>query len=538
MKALALAMLAILALAFQVEPGPSAVVVLVDTDGPVADPVAAAHLREHVLGDLDLHTDPLYYDLRATTLSLVSTDARDSFRRTIFTFEPPSYGGISVSFVEATEIFRKNEAVRDSVIRRECARVRLDSCGGAVHQAAMLVLAETETTSGRKLQSIADVASRHPRGTLVLVTAGWPYRDEERLGFDHVLAQIRAAAVRIVVLRTPSAVRYGGLVKDASETLTSSLQATWVELSGDKDISRTRAALAHLYPAELLPTKPLHISGVIGLGDINQGSEAATVDEVVERAVAYVGRFEREFSSIIWRERYAQEDRVRRQFKASGASFWTLANRRVLESELLFVWLPVDASWIAVRDVIAVDGKVVPVDRRRLPPLLAAPSISVSQLRRLASENGRFNVGRIVHTFNEPTLALLFLDDNYRHRFRFARRGERPGEQHNRVEIYEFLEHATPTVIRDGDRDVPVRGTFWIDPDTGSVLRTILEVLNPPARLQGRMTVEYGRHPRFEVLVPIQMQETYSSPDEQVTAHATYSDFKRFETGARLIAPK
>lgn len=391
--------------------------------------------------------------------------------------------------------------------------------------------------SARKLRWVAGVASQHAGGSLVVLTAGWPYRDENRLGFDGVLDQIRTAAVRMVILHVPSAIRYGGLVKDAAETLATRLPAVSAELSREEDIPRVRVELASLFPPEPLATRPFLASGLIELPAARQTVTARQVDDVLDLASAYVARFERAFSSIIWRERYSQEERVRRRFEASGGSFWIVAGRRTLDSELLFVWLPVDASWIAVRDVIAVDGQAIPVDRRRLPPLLTASSLSVSQLRQLASENGRFNVGTIVHTFNEPTLALLFLDETYRHRFAFTRRREQSAAG-DRVVTYEFAERVVPTVVRDGDLDVPVRGMLWIDSSTGSVVRTSLQLVHPSARLRGTMTVEYGRHPRFDVLVPTAMQETYSSADEEVTTRATYSDFRRFETGGRLILTK
>jgi hypothetical protein len=83
-------------------------------------------------------------------------------------------------------------------------------------------------------------------------------------------------------------------------------------------------------------------------------------DDLLRRAARYVARFEQTFSSVIWRERYKQEERLRRRFGTSGTSFSTIAARRQLDSELLFIWLPRDASWIAVRDVIAIDGRPRP----------------------------------------------------------------------------------------------------------------------------------------------------------------------------------
>jgi hypothetical protein len=96
-----------------------------------------------------------------------------------------------------------------------------------------------------------------------------------------------------------------------------------------------------------------------------------------------------------------------------------------------------------------------------------------------------------------------------------------------------------PTVIRQQNRDLPVRGSFWIDPATGRVLRTFLELADAAGDLRGSITVQYGPHPKFDVLVPLEMREAYtSSSGEEVTAVASYSDFRRFETAGRIIVPQ
>ena len=67
----------------------------------------------------------------------------------------------------------------------------------------------------------------------------------------------------------------------------------------------------------------------------------------------------------------------------------------------------------------------------------------------LAAENGRYNIGKILRTFNEPTLALLFLDDRYRSRFKFQHRDDQTLPAPNgRARVYRFVERDKPTVIR------------------------------------------------------------------------------------------
>jgi hypothetical protein len=258
-------------------------------------------------------------------------------------------------------------------------------------------------------------------------------------------------------------------------------------------------------------------------------------DQTVRLAAAYVGRFERTFAAVIWRERYLQEDHAQRRFPASGTRFSELTGRRNLDSELVLLWLPREASWIAVRDVIAVDGVPRSPQERRVRVALDSTDLSVDKLKALATENGRFNIGQIVRTFNEPTLALLFLDDHYRHRFSFTRVSQQT-DGTRRTATYEFVERARPTVIQDRQKDVPSRGSVTIDEGSGEVLRTSLELTAVSGSLRGTMKVRYEPHDKFDVLVPIEMREEYAAgTGEHVNGVATYSEFRRFETAGRVV---
>ncbi len=267
-------------------------------------------------------------------------------------------------------------------------------------------------------------------------------------------------------------------------------------------------------------------------------ADAQAVAGPLSRAADYVARFERTFAAVIWHEHYVQEDHALVRFPASGNRVSRLVGQRELQSELLLMWLPLDTSWIAVRDVVSVDGVPRPLTTRGLRTVLDASSVSVDRLKELAAENGRFNIGEIVRTFNEPTLALLFLDEHYRHRFAFKR--TRQDSLGGRVIVrYDFVERTRPTVIRDQAQDVPAHGTMLVDDSSGDVLQTALELSNPQTGIHGTMTVRYEPHATFDVLVPVEMREEYSSlAGEHITAVATYSDFRRFETSGRLIAPK
>jgi hypothetical protein len=264
------------------------------------------------------------------------------------------------------------------------------------------------------------------------------------------------------------------------------------------------------------------------------GQSAEDLSAVLDRSSAYVAGLEKQLEAIIWHESYHQIDRVPRRFAASGGRFTRVDSRR-LEAEMLFVWVEANAIWMAVRDVISVDGKPVV---RRLPELLKNQEVKLRDLQALSDENGRYNIGPIERNFNEPMLALLFLDSRYRSRFKFSDGGsdEIDGTPVMRIA---FREVRKPTVIRSVNQDVKASGIMFVEASTGRVLRTSLEVAQPANRIHGRIVVSYGLSSKLGVMVPIEMRESYgfdgTKEDEGITCTATYSDFRQFETAGRLI---
>jgi hypothetical protein len=202
---------------------------------------------------------------------------------------------------------------------------------------------------------------------------------------------------------------------------------------------------------------------------------------------------------------------------------------------MLFISVDANATWLTVRDVISVDGRPIP---RRLPRLLASKDVRVRDLRALSAENGKYNIGVISRNFNEPTLALLFLDARYRSRFQFSDGGS---DQIDAVPVWriQFTEVVTPTVIRSQERDVRASGSLLVERSTGRVLRTELTVSQD--NTLGHINVSYGMNATLGLMVPVEMSEWYgyarSQPEEGTRCTATYSDYRRFETSGRVIIP-
>jgi hypothetical protein len=373
---------------------------------------------------------------------------------------------------------------------------------------------------------------------LVIVTGGLPYRERPAAAIDRAAARLNAVANPIFIVRLGTA---RGFLRDAwDDVLPRGRDVRTIDLSKDRDVQTLASAMTRATAAASdtagLPAPP-----------VGQESAAPTfppptplaVDaELLGRLATFVAEFERTFAAVVWHEVYTQEDHVVARFGSSGTVFNTLRQRRRLESELLFVWIPADATWIAVRDVVSVDGKPRADDERRLPALLAAGPVTLRQLRTLAEENGRFNIGAVLRTFNEPTLALLFAGDRYRSRFRFSRASmsEVDGAAASTIN---FTEVRSPTVIRDGVRDLPASGQLVVDPSSGRVLRTRLQIADDRAGIRGTVAVTYRFDRSLATMVPADMRESYQGPNREVIdCTAVYSDFRKFQTSGRIIIPQ
>ena len=87
-------------------------------------------------------------------------------------------------------------------------------------------------------------------------------------------------------------------------------------------------------------------------------------------------------------------------------------------------------------------------------------------------------------------------------------------------------------------RDLPARGRFWIEPDSGQVLAS--ELIAQDLSLTGVITVGYEREPALNVMVPIQMKERYDlrRGPSPVTGEANYRSFRQFQVKVdEKIAP-
>jgi len=259
-----------------------------------------------------------------------------------------------------------------------------------------------------------------------------------------------------------------------------------------------------------------------------------SLKDVLSRLEAYLANYENELATLVAQEQYEQWI----QPKNGGAS----TTRRTLTSEFGFLRLPGRPEWLGLRDTYAVDGQPLPDHQQgRLDRLLSEGSSNSDDLaRRIVDENARYNLS-VERTINVPMLALDVLGKRNRWRLSFQKRGE---EQLDGRTVWSvtFRERERPTLVRTPDgRSRPARGTAWVNPLDGSVLRTDLEFDgersgDAPATT---ITVLYRRDVTLALLVPYEMREVYrtetAAGSEEMDAVARYTNFRQFRTSARIV---
>jgi hypothetical protein len=286
-------------------------------------------------------------------------------------------------------------------------------------------------------------------------------------------------------------------------------------------------------------------------------TRADDLQQVLERAGSYVVDYTDAFKNILASEEY-------RQTLRTGENGRPLL--RVTRADVMVVTLPGPVPWVTFRDVRELDGHEVGNRGVRLEKLFRdSPGSAVAQARALLEESSRYNLGPLRRMVNVPTLALLFLQADTRPRFAFERKREQTIDGVKTVEVA-FEERSRPTLVRDDSgNDVPSSGRLWIDPASGSVLRTEVSYKYASGKAgsrasTARVITDYRRDAKVGILVPVEMQERYeveepstgvvrppkrdgsATPEDardseniRIEATARYSAYHRFEIQTQEI---
>jgi hypothetical protein len=270
------------------------------------------------------------------------------------------------------------------------------------------------------------------------------------------------------------------------------------------------------------------ISLGIGLWALGFAVAHAQQRPLLDRVSAYVETFQTEFGSVVAEERY--EQRIRRSLGATSSSSNARLGETVLRSDFLLVLVPGE-GWLPFRDVFERDGEKVRDREDRLSSLFLNGSSrsAFEQAKRIMDEGARYNIGDVQRNINQPTLALGFASRQHRVRFDFEE-----GAREADGTVLAFKEMLRPTFVSTTNgRDLPVRGKFWVDAETGVIRRSELEAVD--TGLNARITVTYQHDATLGMWVPARMDERYRRGRDpvEVIGTATYSRFRRFQVSTK-----
>ena len=256
--------------------------------------------------------------------------------------------------------------------------------------------------------------------------------------------------------------------------------------------------------------------------------QSLSAGDVRDKLDAYLIAYEPQLSALVADELMTQRTALRR-----------LVDNRRIESEVAFIALPAGAGWMGFRRVVKVNGKTV---KDRGVPLgqlmLEGTSDDFDQARLLLTDSAAYNLGA-ARTINLPNLPLELLHPRHRHRFTqevYSRREKIRGTQ---TVLLRFNEISSPTIIQlPGLGDMKTVVWAWIEPASGRLLRAQVDVKD--ARLGGspfvaEIRVDFKEDSKVGVLVPSEMNETFFVDRGTGSGTAKYSNYRRFETTARIV---
>jgi hypothetical protein len=269
-----------------------------------------------------------------------------------------------------------------------------------------------------------------------------------------------------------------------------------------------------------------------GIVRIGEAAQAPALDVVLDRLSAYLRDYETKVIELAADEQYKQWIKRRSGYGGDTVS------RRNLKSMYFLVRLPDGRAWFGFRDVTRVDGRDVSRQGRPMEQVLGErTSDAYDEALAIMRENAKYNIGDVYRTINLPLQALDLLHPQYRDRFDFKAAG-RERVEGRETAVVAFQERSMPGLVSDGfGGELLAYGRVWIEPTTGAVFRTELRFNGKAARYlkESSIRVDYQRDQRLQVLLPSEMEETYGLDIEVLHGVATYRNYRRFETGARMV---
>jgi hypothetical protein len=281
---------------------------------------------------------------------------------------------------------------------------------------------------------------------------------------------------------------------------------------------------------------------VISLGVLNShaqiGSQPGSgFTTVLSSAMRYAMNYEQRFALLAADELYVQElqrppnpgSNLSRSNPGGGMQGGGAINQLIIRSDFLLVQLGGDGEgWMPFRDAYEAKGrKLRNRDDRLLKLFTSNDKERFEKAARYSDDTNKHNLGNVARTINIPTLAMMFLHPRVNERFEFTDGGEdNIGGRIVRKAIYK--EVARPTLIKTSrGRDLALTGFLWIDPMSGTVIKSELNAADPIVRCQ--VVVNFRREEGLDLWVPEKMAEYYKAYSglDDILATATYTNVRR-----------
>jgi hypothetical protein len=258
---------------------------------------------------------------------------------------------------------------------------------------------------------------------------------------------------------------------------------------------------------------------------------------VLSTAMRYAMSYEQRFALLAAEETSVQEiqrppnpgDNLSRNNPGGGMRAGGAINIQTIKSDYLLVQLGGDGEgFMPFRDAYEAKGrKLRERDDRLLKLFTGNDKQRFEKAVKYSEDAAKHNLGNVARTINIPLLAMMFLHPRVNERFEFTDGGEETiNGRILRKALYR--EVARPTLIKTTrGRDLALTGQLWIDPFTGTVVKTELNAADPIVRCQ--VTVTFRRDEALDLWVPEKMEEYYKaySAVDDILATATYTNFRR-----------
>jgi len=244
--------------------------------------------------------------------------------------------------------------------------------------------------------------------------------------------------------------------------------------------------------------------------------------ELLDRAAAYVKRFFSDFSNVVAEEDFRQA--------------WQSGERRRLTSDFLLVGYPgSNGTWLAFRDVTAINGRPVRDQQERLTKLFLEPfGDAVRRAAEITREASRHSLVEL-EPISSPFVILAWLQPYYQPEFTY-RVGDLETRSGIRLRALELEQILKPLPNVTPARASATRGVAWVDEATGRVVKTEARFGSGPNTTT--VTTTFRFDDALGIHVPAEMRDSRVRPGagrtrlgslvDQFTGIATYKRFRRF----------